>query len=74
MARPEYDTWFRIELYLRGRWVPAPSASDHSRSADFDTEDEARSIAELRFPRNEWSWLRSPVRGQWRIRRVQGQA
>ena len=70
----EYDTWFRVELFERGRWTAAPSPVDDSLSADFDTREDALTYARSRYPRQEWSQYRFPVRGQWRVRRVSGQS
>lgn len=69
----EYDTWFRVELFERGRWVPAPSPVDPERSADFDTEEDAHAWAHARYPGLMQSAVRAPVQGQWRVHRVRGQ-
>lgn len=73
MAVREYDTWFRVELYQRGRWVPAPSPVADNLSADFDTESDALAYANARYPGQRRSDLRAPVRGQWRVRQERGQ-
>lgn len=73
MERPEYDSWYRIEIFGRRGWIPAPSADDDTRSADHDSEDAALADARSRFPGQESSALRSPVWGQWRVLRVRGQ-
>ena len=72
MERPEYDTWFRVELFGRGGWEPAPSPVDPELSADFDTEEDAHAWAHARYSGLMSSALRSPVWGQWRVRRVRG--
>lgn len=74
VMKRESDAWVRVELFERGRWVPAPSPVAENAAADFDAEDDARAFAEARYPGQEWSWFRAPVRGQWRIRRVHGLA
>lgn len=75
MELPEYDTWYRVELFGdRGRWFAAPSPVDPRQSADFDTREDALAYARLRYPRQEWSQHRAPVRGQWRTRRMSGQS
>lgn len=74
MELPEYDTWYRVELFERGRWVPAPSPVAGGEAADFDTREDALAYARSRYPRQEWSQHRAPVRGQWRTRRMSGQA
>jgi hypothetical protein len=47
---------------------------DDSQSADFDTEEDAHAYAHARYPGLMRSAYRAPVRGQWRVRRVSGQA
>lgn len=69
----EYDTWYRVELFGHRGWEAAPSPVDDSLSADFDTETDALAYARTRYPRQESSALRSPVRGQFRVHRVRGQ-
>lgn len=73
MERPECDTWHRVELFERGRWVPAPSPVAADLSADFDTPEDALAYARARYPRQEWLQHRHPVQGQFRVRRVRGQ-
>lgn len=70
----ECDTWYRIELFERGRWIPAPSPVATDECADFDTREDALAYARSRYPRQEWSQHRFPVWGQWRTRRMSGQS
>ncbi len=69
----EHDTWYRIELFGRGGWKPAPSPVDPELCDDFDTESDALAYGRGRYlMRNEHAGFRSPVWGQWRVQRVKG--
>lgn len=68
----EHDTWYRIELFGRGGWKPAPSPVDPELCDDFDTESDAHAWAHARYPGLMHSAFRAPVWGQWRVQRVKG--